>query len=343
MSDREYQLERYHYELPQELIAQSPAERRDFSRLMIIDRVTGEISEAAFHEISSILAKGDRLILNDTKVIPARLLGKRRGGGEAEIFLLRPSIEGTWQTMVRPGRKLGVGASVTFGEDFSAEIVGLFPDGTRRVRFSQDQEWEKMVEKYGKTPLPPYIKQSSENERERYQTIYAKHSGGLAAPTAGLHFTREILQHLEEKGVDQVSITLHPGLGTFKPVQVPDIREHPMHEELFSISEEAADALNRPTQQRSICVGTTCCRALESVVRDKGSVQSGNFATTIFIYPGYSFNYVQTLLTNFHLPCSTLLMLVSAFAGYELIREAYAKAIERRFRFFSYGDAMLIL
>ncbi len=334
-----FSLTDYQFDLPQELIAQAPCNPRDSSRLMLVERATGRISECVFRDLPTLLEPGDCLVFNDTKVIPARLIGRRPGGGLAELLLIRRLPDATWEALGRPGRKLQLGTRLLFGPDFSAEIVELLPDGVRRVRFFG--EFESGLERYGRMPLPPYIqRETAASDKERYQTVYAANPGAIAAPTAGLHFTEELLNSL--KGISQAKVTLHVGLGTFKPVQVEDIRQHPMHQELCLIPEATADLLNGRTK-RSICVGTTSCRTLESAADPKGLIHAGSYETRLFIYPGYSFKATDALLTNFHLPGSSLLMLVSAFAGYELMREAYAKAIEKRFRFFSYGDAMLIL
>jgi S-adenosylmethionine:tRNA ribosyltransferase-isomerase len=335
----------YLYDLPAELIAQSPCSPRDHSRLMLVDRSSGNISEISFGELYDFMQSGDSLVFNDTKVVPARLYGKRRSGGAAEILLTRRNGDGTWNAIVKPGKKIKEGNFIDFGENFFCNIIEVFPDGSRRICFNDIENFELALKKYGKTPLPHYIRRKEDdiNDKENYQTVYAANPGAVAVPAAGLHFTEELLNKLNVKGVDQTHITLHVGMGTFKPVQVEDIRKHYMHSEELFISPESAAKLNaRREDKRQICVGTTTCRALESAAHSSGKIIPGNFDTNIFIYPGYSFKYIQSLLTNFHLPGSTLLMLVSAFAGYELIREAYAKAIEKKFRFFSYGDAMLI-
>lgn len=341
-----FSLSSYDYHLPQELVAQVPSAKRDFSRLMIVDRKTGHISEIVFHELKDFLESGDTLIFNNTKVFPARLFGKRGGGGIAEVLLVKQEEEKVWQAMVRPGKKLPEGASIFFGEGFSCRVLDILPEGLRRIQFQCEGLIAPYLETYGHLPLPQYIRKGEESsiDRERYQTVYATTPGAVAAPTAGLHFTPELLSELKEKGLNQIYITLHVGLGTFKPVKVEDIRSHSMHKEEISISKEAALALNNPSShKRKICVGTTCCRALESSVNPSGLIEPGFKDTSIFIYPGYEFKAAKQLLTNFHLPKSTLLMLVASFAGYDLTMEAYAKAIEKRFRFFSYGDAMLIL
>lgn len=341
-----FRLSSYQFDLPEELIAQYPVTPRDSSRLMVVDRKSGLIREIVFRELADFLGKGDMLVFNDTEVIPARLKGKRESGGEAEIFLTNRLDATTWIVMARPGRKLHVGVKVIFAPDFFCEIIEVLDDGRRVVRFFFEGLFEDALKAYGEIPLPHYIKRSSteESDRERYQTIYAKNPGALAAPTAGLHFTKELLSKVQAKGVDQIHITLHVGLGTFKPVQVEDIRDHVMHHERVVVTEAAAEKLNaKKPENKQICVGTTCCRSLESACDEQGMIRSGEFDTNIFIYPGYQFKYVDHMLTNFHLPGSTLLMMVSAFAGYELIMEAYERAVKERYRFFSYGDAMLIL
>ncbi len=341
-----YLLSSYQFDLPQELIAQKPATPRNHSRLMVIDRSSGAIQEMHFYDLVDFLKEGDSLVFNDTKVIPARLFGKRRGGGIAEIFLTKQRSLHEWEVLARPGRKLQIGSKVFFGEDFSCTIMDILDDGRRLVKFHFEGLFETVLDRYGQIPLPHYIERNSESaeDRERYQTVYAKNLGAVAAPTAGLHFTEEMINDLVKKGVASSHVTLHVGLGTFRPVQAEDIRQHTMHSEQVIITPEAAQALNdRSLDKRQICVGTTCCRSLESIASIDGKISPGNFDTGIFIYPGYKFKYVKHLLTNFHLPGSSLLMLCSAFAGYELMMEAYAKAVKDRYRFFSYGDAMLIL
>jgi S-adenosylmethionine:tRNA ribosyltransferase-isomerase len=338
-------LSSYQYHLPPELIAQYPCTPRDSSRLMVIDRAQGTFSEIVFRDLAGLLNAGDNLIFNDTKVIPARLFGKRTTGGEAEIFLIRSLGGNNWETMARPGKKIRAGSQVIFSDRLSCTILETLPDGNKVVRFECEGNLDSLLESHGQMPLPPYIKRENaeKEDQERYQTVYAAHLGSKAAPTAGLHFTPELLQQLRGKGISLTHITLHLGLGTFRPVQVEDIRTHPMHTEEFTISPEAAHFLNQQKGKRTICVGTTCCRALETASDANGILIPGSYSTDIFIYPGYRFRAVNTLLTNFHLPGSTLLMLVSAFAGYDLIMEAYAKAIKEKYRFYSYGDAMLIL
>lgn len=347
MKDDPYSLAAYQFSLPAELIAQQPCSPRDHSRLMIVDRASGHISEIVFHELTDFLNAKDQLVFNNTKVIPARLLGQRVTGGEAEIFLLRKqnAADQIWEVLARPGKKLPINSKVIFSDTFSCEILEVLADGSRIVRFNFEGEFEQNLQKCGKIPLPQYIRRKEAFcDSEDYQTVFAAQSGAVAAPTAGLHFTREMLAKVTEKEVYQTFVTLHVGLGTFRPVQVEDIRQHVMHSERIIIPPEAAERLNnRQVGARQICVGTTCCRTLETASTEEGIIAAGSYDTSIFIYPGYRFKYMKSLLTNFHLPGSSLLMLVSAFAGRELIKEAYAKAIEKRFRFFSYGDAMLIL
>jgi len=336
----------YHFDFDESLIAHYPVNPRDSSRLMVIDRKTGDIKEIVFREIYNLLEAGDQLIFNDTKVIPARLIGKRTGGGNAEIFLLKPLADGSWEALVKPGKKLREGATVYFGDDFSCQIIGICEDGSRKIKFLHKQPFDEMLEYYGQIPLPHYIKRAADKQfdQERYQTVYATNSGAVAAPTAGLHFTGPLLDKIAAKGVRKEQITLHVGLGTFKPVQVEDLREHQMHSERCVITQAAADRLNDAGSiKRKICVGTTSCRTVESGANPEGFIKAGAFDTDIFIYPGYKFRYAQGLLTNFHLPGSTLMMLVSAFAGYDLIMEAYRKAVKEKYRFYSYGDAMLII
>jgi S-adenosylmethionine:tRNA ribosyltransferase-isomerase len=341
-----YSRSSYLFDLPEELIAQYPCSPRDQSRLMVVERATGNIYEKRFFEIVDFLQSGDQLVFNNTKVIPARLRGKRLTGGSVEVFLTRRLNDDKWEALVRPAKKLLSGTQVTFSDDLNCKIVEELPEGRRIVQFDYKGDFDQVLAKHGQIPLPLYIHREVDpnTDVERYQTIYASTPGALAAPTAGLHFTREILEKLAEKEVYQTTVTLHVGIGTFRPVQVENITEHQMHSEHFIISEDAAQRLNnRDLSHRQICVGTTTCRTLESSCGKDGLIRAGEYDTDIFIYPGYQFKYVQSLLTNFHVPSSSLLMLVCAFAGYDLIMEAYAKAIKDRFRFFSYGDAMLIL
>lgn len=335
----------FYYELPERLIAQDPLARRSDSRLMHVDRQTGDIIHSHFYNITDYLRPGDVLVINDTKVIPARLLGSREGsGGAAEILLLKRKTADIWETIVRPGRKLRKGARVSFGDGrLMAEIDEVLPDGNRLVRFEYDGIFEEILDALGKMPLPPYITHELK-DRDRYQTVYAKNEGSAAAPTAGLHFTEELLKSVRDMGVDIVSVTLHVGLGTFRPVKVDDVASHHMHSEFYQVSEETADKINEAKRQgrRVICVGTTSCRTIESAAVDKGIIEAGEGDTDIFIYPGYEFKVMDALITNFHLPESTLLMLVSAFAGRDNILAAYGEAVEEEYRFFSFGDAMMI-
>ncbi len=340
-----YNLSDYYYELPPEQIAKFPVEPRDHSRLMIVERKNGLISEIPFFELKNLLKNGDSLILNDTQVFPSRLVGKKETGGHAEILLLRPVHDFVWEVLAKPGRRLQKGAKIHFAEDFACEVVDTLPGGEKRVKFHFHGDFAALVDRYGKLPIPPYMqREAEETDAENYQTVYAKKRGAIAAPTAGLHFTKELLASLQGKGVDIQMLTLHVGMGTFKPVSSEDIRGHRMHEEHVMISEEAARGITAGKKGgRQICVGTTCCRALESAMQRFGKIQPAQFTTDIFIYPGYEFRYVEALLTNFHLPGSSLLMLVSAFAGHDLMKQAYRRAIKEQFRFYSYGDAMLII
>ncbi len=342
----------FDYTLPEELIAQDPLADRAASRLMTLDRESGGVGEDVFRNIGHYLRRGDLLVINDTRVIPARLLGvKEETGAAIEILLLRRITEHEWETLVKPGRKCRVGTLVHFGEPdaegsfpLRAEIVDVLPDGNRRVHFYYRGVFEEVLSELGEMPLPPYIHHKLEDPA-RYNTVYAVHEGSAAAPTAGLHFTPELLAELEEMGVELVHVTLHVGLGTFRPVKTEDIAEHHMHEEFYQVSEEAADRINAAKKEgrRVICVGTTSCRTVESAADETGLVRAGSASTSIFIYPGYRFRVMDGLITNFHLPQSTLIMLVSAFAGRERVLAAYREAVEKQFRFFSFGDAMLIL
>ncbi len=340
----------FYYDLPEELIAQDPLDKRDDSRLLVLDRDTGEIRHDIFHNIVSYLHPGDCLVLNDTKVIPARLLGiKADTGASAEILLLKNKGGDVWETLVRPGKKLRKGAEVIFGEGaLKAQIIEVLPDGNRLVRFYYDGIWEEVLDSLGEMPLPPYIRHKLK-DRDRYQTVYAKYEGSAAAPTAGLHFTDELLDSIRTMGVDTAFVTLHVGLGTFRPVKEDNILEHHMHSEWYEISEETADKINSVKESgrgRIICVGTTSCRTIEAAsCQDsdgKWHVASGSHETDIFIYPGYEFKITDALITNFHLPESTLLMLVSALGGYDNIMNAYREAVSEKYRFFSFGDAMFI-
>ncbi|MBQ6076054.1 MAG: tRNA preQ1(34) S-adenosylmethionine ribosyltransferase-isomerase QueA [Lachnospiraceae bacterium] len=337
----------FDYELPQELIAQDPLADRSSSRLLVLDRNTGGISHRIFRDIIGELLPGDCLVINNTKVIPARLLGVRKETGAAVELLLLKRIEdreNTWETLVRPGKKCREGARLSFGGGLlEGEITEVLPDGNRLVRFSFDGIFEEILDQLGQMPLPPYITHRLE-DKNRYQTVYAKYDGSAAAPTAGLHFTQELLAQIREKGVSVAEITLHVGLGTFRPVKADTVEEHHMHSEYYEVNAEAAALINRAKQEghRVIAVGTTSCRTLESAAREDGLLQPCSGWTDIFIYPGYRFRIVDALITNFHLPKSTLMMLVSALAGRENIMKAYEEAIRERYRFFSFGDAMFI-
>lgn len=334
----------FDYELPPELIAQTPLERRDASRLMTLDKVTGEISHRHFYELPSLLQPGDCLVLNDSRVLPARLIGRRESGGAAEVLLLTDKGDKTWECLVRPGRKLREGARVAFGDGaLTAEVVKALPDGNRLVRFDYEGIFLEVLEQLGKMPLPPYIKEELQ-DRERYQTVYSKEVGSAAAPTAGLHFTKELLQEVQNMGVKVCYVTLHVGLGTFRPVAEENLEEHDMHSEYCTISQETANAINETKQNggRVICVGTTSCRTLESWAGEDGTMKASSGWTNIYIYPGYRFKVMDALVTNFHLPQSTLIMLVSALAGRKHVLAAYGEAVRNRYRFFSFGDAMFI-
>ena len=335
----------FYYDLPQELIAQTPLEKRDASRLMVLRRADGSISHEHFYQLIDHLHPGDCLVMNDSRVIPARLLGHRvPSGGAAEVLLLTDKGGGLWECLVKPGRKLHEGAELSFGEgQLTATVETVLESGNRLVRFHYEGIFLEILEQLGKMPLPPYIK-AELADGERYQTVYSKVSGSAAAPTAGLHFTTELLQRIAAKGVRLAYVTLHVGLGTFRPVKVDDVLEHHMHSEFCMISAETARILNETRQNggRIICVGTTSCRTLESLCGEDGRFAERSAWTDIFIYPGYRFKAMDALITNFHLPESTLIMLVSAFAGYDAIMNAYRVAVGERYRFFSFGDAMLI-
>ncbi len=334
------------YELPQELIAQDPLKDRSSSRLMVLDCDKEEYYHKTFTDILDYLEDGDCLVLNDTKVIPARLLGiKEDTKASVEIFLLKRISDDTWECLVKPGKKLKEGAKVIFGEgQMSCEITKVLPDGNRYVTFDYEGIFEERLDELGQMPLPPYITHKLE-DRDRYQTVYAKYEGSAAAPTAGLHFTPELLQKVLEKNVKLAYVTLHVGLGTFRPVKVENVLEHKMHTEWYHVSEEAAQIINETKQNghKVICVGTTSCRTIESAADENGVVRAQSDDTDIFIYPGYRFKILDGLITNFHLPESTLLMLVSALAGKNFVLSAYREAVEQRYRFFSFGDAMFIL
>ena len=333
------------YDLPEELIAQTPLQQRDTSRLLHMDRVTGQISHKHFYDIIDYLHPGDCLVLNDSRVLPARLLGHRPTGAAVEILLLRDLGDKKWECLAKPGRKLQPGAQVIFGNgELTATIADICEDGNRIVEFHYEGIFLEVLERLGKMPLPPYIKAELQDQ-ERYQTVYSREVGSAAAPTAGLHFTNDLLDKIRQKGVKTAFVTLHVGLGTFRPVKAEQITEHHMHSELCMMSQQTADVLNetRANGGRIICVGTTSCRTLESLVNTDGSFEAKSRWTDIFIYPGYTFKAMQGLITNFHLPESTLVMLVSAFAGRENVLHAYEEAVMQRYRFFSFGDAMAIL
>ena len=335
----------FYFDLPEELIAQTPLEKRDSSRLLHLDRHTGEIEHRHFYNLPEYLREGDCLVLNDTRVLPARLLGSRKSGGGGELVLLRDLGEGRWECLSRPGRKTKPGTELFFGDgELTATVEAVAEGGNRIVHFHYDGIFLEVLERLGKMPLPPYIKEELQ-DAERYQTVYSRELGSAAAPTAGLHFTPELLKQIQEKGVKVCYITLHVGLGTFRPVKEDEIENHEMHSEFCVISRETADAVNETKRNggRVIAVGTTSCRTLESFAAEDGHLEPASGWTDIFIYPGYHFKCIDALVTNFHLPESTLIMLVSALAGREHILNAYRVAVEERYRFFSFGDAMLIL
>lgn len=338
-------LKDFNYDLPEELIAQDPLEDRSSSRLMVLHKDTGRIEHKIFRDIIDYLNPGDCLVINDTKVIPARLMGIKEDTGAAiEVLLLKRNADDVWECLVKPGKKARTGARIVFGEGLLVgEIVDVIEDGNRMIKFHYEGIFEEILDKLGQMPLPPYITHKLQ-DKNRYQTVYARNEGSAAAPTAGLHFTKELLEKIKEKGVNVVSITLHVGLGTFRPVKVDKIEEHHMHTETFNISKEAADTINRTRAAggRVIAVGTTSCRTLESAAADDGTIPARSGDTDIFIYPGYKFKAIDCLITNFHLPESTLIMLVSALAGRDKIMNAYETAVKERYRFFSFGDAMFI-
>ncbi len=339
------ELKEFYYDLPEGLIAQVPIKKRDESRLMVLDRKKQTIEHKVFKDILDYLQPGDCLVRNNTKVIPARIYGKKETGANVE-FLLLNNIEGDiWESIVRPGNKLHVGTKVTFGDGkLNAEILEVMEGGTRKVKFTYNGIFNEILDEIGMMPLPPYIHEELK-EKDRYQTVYAKYQGSAAAPTAGLHFTEELLEKIKEKGVEIANVTLHVGIGTFRPVKVEKIEEHHMHSEHYYIKQEDVDKINnaRKNGGRIISVGTTSCRVLESIADENGFVQETEGDTSIFIYPGYKFKCIDGLITNFHLPESTLLMLVSALAGKDYIMKAYNEAVKEKYRFFSFGDAMLIL
>lgn len=338
--------EDFYFDLPEELIAQDPLEDRSSSRLLVLDKETGKVEHHVFREIIDYLQEGDCLVINDTKVIPARLIGSKIGtDAKIEVLLLKRKENDVWETLVKPGKKAKVGTRISFGDGLLVgEVVDIVEEGNRLIHFEYEGIFEEILDQLGQMPLPPYITHQLE-DKNRYQTVYAKHSGSAAAPTAGLHFTPELLKEIEEKGVQIARVTLHVGLGTFRPVKVDNILEHHMHSEFYQIDEEAAEKINRAKESghRVICVGTTSCRTIESAADKNGKLHATNGWTEIFIYPGYEFKVLDCLITNFHLPESTLVMLVSALAGREQVLSAYEEAVKEKYRFFSFGDAMMIL
>lgn len=335
----------FYFDLPQELIAQDPLEDRSSSRLLVLDRRTGQTEHHIFKEIVNYLNPGDCLVINDTKVIPARLFGSKVGtDAKIEILLLKRREGDVWETLVKPGKKAKPGTQISFGDGIlMGEVLEVAEDGNRLIRFTYEGIFEEILDRLGQMPLPPYITHQLK-DKNRYQTVYAKHDGSAAAPTAGLHFTPELLQEIRDKGVNIAHVTLHVGLGTFRPVKVEDVTQHHMHSEYYMVEEDQAQLINRTKANggKIICVGTTSCRTIESAADENGILHAGSGWTDIFIYPGYRFKILDELITNFHLPESTLLMLVSALAGKENIEKAYAEAVRERYRFFSFGDAMLI-
>ena len=337
--------EDFNFDLPEELIAQDPLEDRSSSRLLLLDKSTGDVEHHIFRDVIDYLEEGDCLVINDTKVLPARLFGARVGtDAKIEVLLLKRMENDTWETLVRPGKKAKVGTRISFGDGLLVgEVVDIVEEGNRLIRFEYKGIFEEILDQLGQMPLPPYITHQLQ-DKNRYQTVYAKHTGSAAAPTAGLHFTPELLKKIEEKGVNIAHVTLHVGLGTFRPVKVDNILEHHMHSEFYQIEEEAATKINaaKDAGKRVICVGTTSCRTIESAADENGRLRACSGWTEIFIYPGYKFKVLDNLITNFHLPESTLVMLVSALAGREQVLAAYEEAIKERYRFFSFGDAMMI-
>ncbi len=332
------------YDLPERLIAQTPLERRDGSRLLVLDKVTGEMEHRHFYDLPDYLRPGDCMVLNDSRVIPARLIGTRATGGAAEVVLLRDLGGGRWECLTRPGKKMRPGAAVSFGDgELTGEVEEVLPDGNRIIRFAYQGIFLEVLERLGRMPLPPYIKEQLDDP-ERYQTVYSAHPGSAAAPTAGLHFTNELLDKIRAMGVDVRFVTLHVGLGTFRPVKAENVEDHDMHSEFCTVPADTAQAVNRTRAAggRVVAVGTTSCRTLESFTGEDGVLRPESGWTDIFIYPGYRFKCIDALVTNFHLPGSTLVMLVSALAGRENILNAYAEAVRQEYRFFSFGDAMFI-
>ena len=335
----------FYYELPEELIAQDPLEDRSSSRLLVLDKESGAVSHHVFKDVIDYLNEGDCLVINDTKVLPARLIGAKVGtDAKIEVLLLKRKENTIWETLVKPGKKAKIGTKISFGDGLlMGEVVDIVEEGNRLIQFTYEGIFEEILDRLGQMPLPPYITHHLE-DKNRYQTVYAEHTGSAAAPTAGLHFTPELLEKIEKKGVDIARVTLHVGLGTFRPVKVDEITDHHMHSEFFQIEEEAATKINRAKDagKKVICVGTTSCRTVESAADETGHLKACSGWTEIFIYPGYQFKVLDSLITNFHLPESTLVMLVSALAGREHVLAAYEEAVKERYRFFSFGDAMLI-
>ena len=335
----------FYFDLPEELIAQVPILDRSSSKLMVLDKETGEIEHKTFKNVIDYLNPGDCLVLNNTRVIPARLIGEKVDtGGKIEFLLLKRTEEDTWQALVKPGKRAKIGTKFSFGNGkLIGEVVGLAEEGSRIIKFHYEGIFEEVLDELGNMPLPPYITERLE-ERERYQTVYSKHNGSAAAPTAGLHFTEELLQQIKDKGVDIAFVTLHVGLGTFRPVKVDDVLEHEMHSEYYSMTKEVADTLNKAKKEgkRIIAVGTTTTRTLETIMTKYNEFTSCSGWTNIFIYPGYKFKAIDGLITNFHLPKSTLIMLVSAFSSKKIILNAYKEAVSKQYRFFSFGDSMFI-
>lgn len=335
----------FNFDLPEELIAQTPIAQRDSSRLLTLDKSTGKVEHKHFYDLPEYLKSGDCLVLNNSRVLPARLIGQREpGGGAVEVLLLIDRGDNVWECLVRPGRKLKPGVRLTFGSgELKAQVLEVKEGGNRLIRFEYSGIFLEILERLGKMPLPPYIKEELQ-DAERYQTVYSKEVGSAAAPTAGLHFTNDLLDHLQKKGVKVCYVTLHVGLGTFRPVKADNILEHEMHSEFCMISKETAEIINQTKKEggRIVCVGTTSCRTIESWAKEDGTLQECSGWTNIFIYPGYQFKVLDCLITNFHLPESTLIMLVSALAGRERVLDAYCQAVNEKYRFFSFGDAMFI-
>lgn len=345
LNENEMKVTDYYFDLPQEQIAQDPLEDRSSSRLLVLDKETGEYSHHIFREITEFLKPGDCLVLNNTKVIPARLFGEKEGTqAKIEILLLKRKENDVWETLVKPGKKAKVGTKIIFGGGLLVgEVIDIVEEGNRLIQFTYEGIFEEILDQLGQMPLPPYITHQLK-DKNRYQTVYAKYDGSAAAPTAGLHFTPELLQQVKDMGVDIAEVTLHVGLGTFRPVKVDNILEHHMHSEFYMVTQEAADKINNAKKNghRVICVGTTSCRTIESAADENGMLRESSGWTEIFIYPGYQFKVLDCLITNFHLPESTLLMLVSALAGREHVLAAYEEAVKEGYRFFSFGDAMFI-